>query len=581
LRANRDAPVPGCFGAGGAPHHGSGGLADALGTSAAAAVRGVAPGDQVKYAPVVGDDGVAAFRCLGASGEVSGPLLPFVAVNDDFCDCIDGSDEPGTGACAGQKETLFYCPNEHSNAAYIYASHVNDGICDCCDGSDEWQSAVGTGRTPCRNTCVQEGRELMKERQRKEADLRSGLKQRRVLVEAARSAQRKAAEALEQLRLELPSFEAKEKEAAAELEAARQADNDETERRKAADASAAAGDESPVGSSAGTAGEVGRASEVAVAEAGTEAGAGGSASEGGPVVSEYAKWMDGAGEAAAAAGTDGAPPSATETGSGEAPAEGKVISEYTKWMEGASEALGESGSEEAPAPAEEAAEEDGEDLEVGEDLEDRSTGTPSDEEDGGAEEEEEDEQGGSVLGRVWQRFRDTVAWPWRKLFGKAASGGPLSAVVERATEAHKAAKKKVEESREKIKELEKKAQNTDGEDLLAYSGLDSRCITKKLAEYKYEVCFFSTAKQDSTSIGRWKGWEAPGVGLFEGGQYCPGGPERSLKVRFTCGPNEDIVDLGEPSRCTYEATLVHPGACSEDLLKAFENPGPRMPTDEL
>ena len=39
----------------------------------------------------------------------TGSSLPRDAVNDDFCDCDDGSDEPGTGACAGSGATLFYC----------------------------------------------------------------------------------------------------------------------------------------------------------------------------------------------------------------------------------------------------------------------------------------------------------------------------------------------------------------------------------------------------------------------------------------------------------------------------------------
>ena len=37
-------------------------------------------------------------------------------VNDDYCDCNDGSDEPGTAACSNGS---FYCVNKHFKGNYI------------------------------------------------------------------------------------------------------------------------------------------------------------------------------------------------------------------------------------------------------------------------------------------------------------------------------------------------------------------------------------------------------------------------------------------------------------------------------
>mmetsp|Transcript_143550 Transcript_143550/g.459106 ORF Transcript_143550/g.459106 Transcript_143550/m.459106 type:complete len:164 (-) Transcript_143550:23-514(-) len=108
----------------------------------ASSIRGVGPQDLSRYPDAAG---ASAFRCLSTP---EGAALPLDAINDDFCDCADGSDEPGTGACAGQSTTMFYCPNPGSFPSYVYASRVNDGVCDCCDGSDEWRSTV------CRDTCA-------------------------------------------------------------------------------------------------------------------------------------------------------------------------------------------------------------------------------------------------------------------------------------------------------------------------------------------------------------------------------------------------------------------------------------------
>jgi protein kinase C substrate 80K-H len=115
------------------------------------------------------------FKCTSAPHEV----VPINWVNDNYCDCSDGSDEPGTSACGNGR---FVCDNKAKlplgqDPAVMYkaiaSSHVDDGtfekslrlqpesiccvradvplilsgICDCCDGSDEITPGL------CENTC--------------------------------------------------------------------------------------------------------------------------------------------------------------------------------------------------------------------------------------------------------------------------------------------------------------------------------------------------------------------------------------------------------------------------------------------
>ncbi|KAG8386832.1 hypothetical protein BUALT_Bualt03G0190100 [Buddleja alternifolia] len=70
-------------------------------------------------------------------------------LNDNFCDCPDGTDEPGTSACPAGR---FYCKNTGSTPRFLFSSRVNDHICDCCDGSDEYDGSV-----ICPNSCIMGG----------------------------------------------------------------------------------------------------------------------------------------------------------------------------------------------------------------------------------------------------------------------------------------------------------------------------------------------------------------------------------------------------------------------------------------
>jgi len=234
--------------------------------------------------------------------------------------------------------------------------------------------------------------------------------------------------------------------------------------------------------------------------------------------------------------------------------EGPKVSEYAKWMDGADAALSETGNIESQS------ENGGVSLSAQPSLNVRENNvkTPSEVSDG------------------------SLFWLLKQAQSKIM--GVVRYVIRTepySPEAHSLAKSKLSEGRNKEKDLERKLARveSDNEDLLAYSSLDGKCISKQVAEYNYEACFYKSAKQGHMSIGTWKHWEKPHIALFDDGTTCPGGPARSLRVKMRCGSSEEIVDVAEPSRCTYEAIMTHPAACSDARLDAAVNVsrGPRIP----
>ncbi len=125
-------------------------------------------------------------------------------MNDDYCDCPDGSDEPGTAACTylsalsppqpvvGAPNTTlalpgFYCKNKGHIPGYISHTYVNDGVCDydvCCDGSDEW---VGAGGVKCEDKCKEIGKEWRRLDEIRQKSARSALKKKTELVNEAQA----------------------------------------------------------------------------------------------------------------------------------------------------------------------------------------------------------------------------------------------------------------------------------------------------------------------------------------------------------------------------------------------------------
>lgn len=139
------------------------------------------------------------FECLDGSR-----LIPYTWVNDDYCDCGDSSDEPGTAACANG---WFYCENAGHKPVYIPSSWVNDGVCDCCDTSDEYAS-----RARCANNCSELGREARLEQQKAEQLTRDGNKLRLELVTRGKTIKAEQQSRLSKLRTDHDEAELLKKE---------------------------------------------------------------------------------------------------------------------------------------------------------------------------------------------------------------------------------------------------------------------------------------------------------------------------------------------------------------------------------
>lgn len=209
-------------------------------------IKGVSPADlsALRYS-------ADEFTCRDGS-----KTIPFTQVNDDFCDCADGSDEPATPACANGH---MYCANRGFTSKVIPASRVWDGICDCCDGSDE-EGGLARKENPCQNTCKAMALEARKDQIAELETQREGLKVKEQYMQQAQkdfATKRVELDALKtrlvSLKNDRVSAEA-EKKVADEAEAVaraaleeKQKAEEEAKRAAGADAPASTPEEHPAG----------------------------------------------------------------------------------------------------------------------------------------------------------------------------------------------------------------------------------------------------------------------------------------------------------------------------------------------
>ncbi|OLN94150.1 Glucosidase 2 subunit beta [Colletotrichum chlorophyti] len=159
--------------------------------------------------------------------------LSFKQVNDNSCDCPDGSDEPGTSACSildplspiqpfagsltGTTNTTnalpgFWCANDGHIGAYVPFMFVNDGHCDydiCCDGSEEYSNVGGV---KCENKCAEIGKEYRRvEAERKNA-LEKAAKRRKTMAKESKELRRRVEAKVNTLKDEVKGLETKKDE---------------------------------------------------------------------------------------------------------------------------------------------------------------------------------------------------------------------------------------------------------------------------------------------------------------------------------------------------------------------------------
>ncbi|KAL1239187.1 Glucosidase 2 subunit beta [Trichinella pseudospiralis] len=482
------------------------------------------------------------FKCLDGSASIS-----FDWVNDDYCDCQDGSDEPGTAACPNG---FFHCVNLAAESKNIHSSWVNDGICDCCDGSDEW-----LGRVKCPNICVEIGRKMREELERKQAIQREGNAIRNQLVKEAEQMKTEKKSKLEAAMAEREAIQASYDQARNKNEEASKAENEardaelqawneakklkkEEERKFKASAAFKTLDVNQDGKI--TTDEMQLRKEFDVDEDG--------------VVSVE--------EANIFLGNE------TEV------EVDHFISHIWDSIEHTykSEVEEDSHDEEKPAaPAEESIAEidskldyrdaEADDLDAKELLQDY-------------ENEESLEEN---IGKEEKEFNTDIfdSLPQEEL--PDDENISYSNETQRLIDLAQAARSEFYEIERKVSQLDSDIR--DIEDLLnqdfgpedAFLPLNKQCFEIKDAEYTYKLCLFKDVYQISLNgdhrvhLGNWGRWLEKTGGklkqIYENGMSCWNGPTRSATVIIQCGIENSLLSSSEPSICEYVLTFQSPAAC--------------------
>eukprot|EP00878_Enallax_costatus_P000980 GHUV01001112.1.p1 GENE.GHUV01001112.1~~GHUV01001112.1.p1 ORF type:complete len:580 (+),score=160.69 GHUV01001112.1:58-1797(+) len=512
----------------------------------ASLIRGAIPDQIERYQPINGK-----FKCFDGSKEID-----YNQVNDNFCDCPDSSDEPGTSACPNGE---FYCRNKGHEPKLLSTSFVDDGICDCCDGSDELSG--------CKNTCIEKNSAKRDALKKKIDEYKASLEKKAQYAASAAGVR----EHIKQRHQNVDGDIANTEEELAKLTAGRKRVEEETEVKRAEHKK----QQAELAAQRKAAAEA-KAAEDAKAAADREA----------TDAAAAAGVVDQAGDGAAQQDGDQPEQAAGEQEETEEERGRRIAAQWTNDPAAAGPAGSDSSHTDSAATSEHA-----------EDVTEQLT-----------------KDDGNWLSGIWKKAADSVkkviapeeqpGTPDEPQEDSATEYNGHTAEYDRADEedlnanapdvAHdadyepfddsdlrnlirdqEAAERKLAELRSEKERVTRQANVTFND---AWAGLINKCLESRTPQFTYKFCFFDKASQvdngggHETSLGYWKGFENAGTeAVFDGGDYCHKAPPRSLRVMLQCGSEERAWDASEPEVCSYVVHASTPAACKQEKLKELES----------
>lgn len=479
-------------------------------------------------------DPLKDFTCLDGLFTV-----PFSYVNDDYCDCQDGSDEPGTSACPSG---LFYCANKGFTPLTVPSSRVNDGFCDCCDASDEYLT------NNCTDNCEELGR-AAKEAAGKQAKLAEQgnllrlqfvatakrnklVKQERVAaLESEKIEAQKLKDETEQAKLNAETAENaalevyRQREEAIKKEKAEQ--EEELKRKEAQEAF------DMLDSNKDNILQIEEMKPRQIFDQNKDS----------EVSEEEIKFFLGDDKTEAdfeyfisTVWPRLKPLYMLEKG---------IFVPPSAAQEGEEEVL-----EEPPMPDEQNLEEE-EEAEMGD--EEREENWEKEQEDNDMATTEQEHESDEV--NIELEYDENTK-------GLIEEANYARAQFENAQKALR----EIEQELNQLKEVLAKDYGLEDE----FAPLEGQCFSYTDREYTYKLCPFDHVLQSSkssnaeTKLGVWAGWAEQGsydVMLYTKGLGCWNGPQRSAKVLVSCGLENALVGASEPNKCEYLLKFQTPAAC--------------------